>query len=41
MDFQLYEVRQVIEIDQLLIFSKVDGYYYIMNIDSAECSVEE
>lgn len=41
MDFNLYEVRNVIEHDQLLIFNKVDNYYYIMNIDSSETTEEE
>ena len=38
MDFANYEVRNVVDVDQLLIWNKNEKKYFVMMIDSGSCS---
>lgn len=40
MDFSKLSIKSMVSVDQALIYSKTDGFYYLMNIDGSKCSEE-
>ena len=41
MDFQRYEIKTVIQEDQVMLWNKEDQLYYVMSIDSSKFSAED
>jgi len=41
MDFSKMSIKSMVGPDQALVFSKIDGLYYLMTIDGSKCSVED
>jgi hypothetical protein len=41
MDFENYEVKSIISIDQVLLWSKSEQLYYVMAIDSSKIDVDQ
>ena len=41
MDFQLYEIKSIIDVDKALVYNKKEHDFYIMELDSSSITEEQ